>query len=141
MSKQKEIEQTELATQNGEATGLALVHSELPTIMDAVEVTEKLAQIDSVDFSQGVNGNAVYWEASKGDVLTGVFRGWKVLTKVEDGKEKQIPAVVIATKTGEFLCGSMVITEAFLGRVTGCYVRIECTGKKDRTKMFEIKIV
>jgi hypothetical protein len=131
----------EVMTQSGEGSGLVVAN--IPTeVLDVQIVTDKLAKINEVDFSTGINGNALYWEVVKeGEQLTGVFRGWKLLTKTEDGVTKNIPAVVIATETGEYLCGSIVIVEAFAGRATGCYAQITYKGKKGRAKMFEIKIV
>ena len=140
---------TELPTQHGEETGLAISDSPLMGgAMTAKELSDRkarLARIAKMDVAQAQKISSEYWEATAGDVIRGEFLGFKILTKKDEAAEdgvKRIPAVAVDTLDGIRLCGAMQVVESFqTGVPQGAAVQVTCTkSKSGAMKEFDVLV-
>lgn len=139
MNANSNSETLRVVNQDGKETGLTLSKAQLASDL------ARLEEIEQIDHTEKRSAVVQYWEALKGDKIKGIFIGWKVLEKVDEasGEVKQIPAVVIRTKQGDFINGSMQIADSFLGRIAeGAAVYIECiSSKSGKMKEFDIRVL
>lgn len=134
-----------LTNQNGDDTGLTAPVLSPMTQADYDARVAMLDEIDQYDDDDAIEVSSSYWEAeSKGDSIKGIFVGMKVLTKADEGtgEVKNIPAVVVLTKDGERLLGSITVVDTFVSSVPqGSPVKVTYDGKKGRAKMFKVAIL
>lgn len=136
----------QLVTQHGEVTELSVLENPVTAIQAATKedwaaIKASLKEIDETDFSKAQSISSSYFEAEKGDVLKGVFTGWEVLAKEENGDTKALPAIKILTKDGIRFSASMQLVDAFKPVPVGVKVQITCLGKKNRMKLFDVKVI
>lgn len=134
-----------LVTQDGEVTGLTVLEQstaiQAATKEDWAAIQATLDEIDSTDFSKAQSISSKYWEAEKGDSIKGVFVEWVVIGKEENGDTKALPAIKILTKEGIRLSSSMQLIEDFKPLPVGAKVLVTCQGKKNRMKLFDVKVI
>lgn len=144
------MSENNIVSTTGEVTDLELSNENLnmpmPTKEERHETKNRLLALEEKDPSKGQSIVSQYWEASQGDSIKGIFKGFKVLQKKDPSEPegvKPIPAVLIETLEGLRLCGSMQIVDSFINTVEqGAAVYIECIeARANQMKKFEIKIL
>jgi len=144
-------ETTELKNQDGENTGLLLAkkpevpYYEPPTPEELAERQEAFKEMENIKADNAQSVTSKYWEARKGDEIRGIFVGTRMLFKNEGDQQKELPAIVIDTKDGEYLCSQLQILDTFInGRriAPKSWVYLKCThDKSQEMKEFEIKVL
>ena len=138
---------TAIANQNGEPTDLVIGNGMMQMAqVDSEKLNsdlERLEKLESVELKGRRSANVKYWEAEKGDEIRAIFLGWKRLEKPDEGTGEIIglPAVILRTKTGDFINASTIIVESLMGIAQGAGLHIKCTGKKGRMKTFDITLL
>ena len=137
----------QIVNQKDEPTGLVLTQQEvtLPTV-DAAAYGRDMAALEAaekIDPETARNEVTRYWEASKGDSLTAVLKGWKVIETVDEktSEVKRLPACILRSKDGDYINASTIVVDSLLGKVAeGSVVYIKCTETKSgKAKRFDVR--
>lgn len=140
-----------VVNQDGEET--TLVFANMPSMVKKLtpeqaqknkERLAKLSEMSDKDIEdKSVTISEKYWEAEdKGDSITGIFHGWRVLEKSENDDIVKLLAGIIETpKDGTFLnCGTQLV-QALHQVQEGSLVKVTYTGKSGRMKIYEVKVI
>lgn len=156
MAKRKEATNNEekVLDQHGYDTGLVLSNfdGDVETMTEAQREAEekRLQAIDKVSkkaIEDAKVATTRYWDAETiGDSIRGIYKGFRVL-QVEDehqpGTKKPIGAVLIKTSNGVYMAAGVHLVEPFLGGQIPqeSAVHITYQGKKNRMKLFEVRLL
>ena len=141
------MEREVITNQNGETTAVTLTQSQ-PDIQRVDPKArerhmELLKAAKKVDPKTARSEVVQYWEASKGDELTAVLIGWKIIevTDEKTGELKSIPAAILRAEDGDYINASSIVVDSLGGKVVeGSVVYIKCTeSKSGKAKMFDVR--